>query len=217
MLISIVSLGLVGTVLLVSEYLWRTNRFHSESSRKFVHIIVGTFIATWGFFMTKQQIQVLSLVLLVGVLLSMKLSLFSSVHGVSRRTWGEPLFAATIGIVATITSSEYIFAAAILHLSLADGLAAIIGVKYGGKTGYKLFGHYKTLIGSLVFYVTSLSITAWVIMYGPSSFGTHELTLLLGLPIVTTVAENLAVNGMDNLVVPMIVVVVLEFIESLPA
>lgn len=216
MLIPIISLGLVGAVLLVSEYLWRTKRVHSETSRKFVHIIVGTFISSWAFFMTKQQIQVLSLILLVGVLASMKLSIFSSVHGVKRRTWGEPLFAVSVGLVAMITSSEYIFAAAILHLSLADGLAAIVGVKYGEKSGYKVLGHYKTLLGTAVFFVTSLVITYWVVLNGPAAFEVHAAILLLGLPVIATIAENLAVNGTDNIVVPVIVVLVLQFIENLP-
>lgn len=216
MLIAAISLGLVGAVLLISEYLWRTNRVHSETARKFVHIIVGTFIASWGFFMTKQQIQVLSLILLFGVLISMKMSIFTSVHDVKRQTWGEPLFAATIGIVATISSSEYVFAAAILHLSLADGLAAIIGVKYGKRTGYKIRGHYKTLMGTLVFFITSFAITCWVILNGPGAYGSHTALLLLGLPIIATIAENLAVNGTDNLVVPLVVVAFLEFVQNMP-
>jgi len=215
MLIAIVSLGLVGVVLLISEFLWRTNRVRLETSRKFAHIIIGTFIASWDFFMAKEEIQVLSIILLFGVLISKKFTLFSSVHGVSRRTWGEPLFAITVGLVATITTSPYIFAAAILYLSLADGLAAVVGVKFGKRTGYSVLGQYKTLLGSLVFYLVSLSITVWVVAYGPSALQENAWALIIGLPIVATIGENLAINGTDNIVVPLIVVVVLESFSRL--
>ncbi len=213
MLRPFLALFVVGIILVTSEFFWRSNRGKGEITRKFVHIIVGSFIASWAFFMTTIQIQVLSIVLLLGVLASKKLSLFLSVHSVSRRTWGEVFFAASIGIVATVTKSAWIFAAAMLHLSLADGLAAVIGTKFGDNTGYKVFGQYKTLLGTATFFVVSVIITAWVVLGSSAGIATETWPIIIWLPLVATITENVAVNGFDNVAVPVIVVVMLRLAE----
>ena len=43
------------------------------------------------------------------------------------------------GLAGSHTHNHLLFAAAMLHLSIADGLAAVIGTKYGKGNTYKVF------------------------------------------------------------------------------
>ncbi len=54
-------------VLLGSELWWRKHITHSEFSRKFVHITVGSFVAFWPFYLSWGQIRLLSLGFLIVV------------------------------------------------------------------------------------------------------------------------------------------------------
>lgn len=204
------TLSTIGLVLVISEILLQEKVLRGEVARKFVHILAGSFIASWAFFLDVRQIQILSAVLLCGVLVSKYLKIFRSVHGVTRKTWGEAFFAVSIGLCITLSSSPWVYAAAILHMSLADGLAAVIGTKFGRRNGYTVLGQYKTLIGTLTFFVTSVIITSGLVYYGNLVLSPHALLLVAGLPLATTVTENIAVAGFDNIAVPMVVIGILK-------
>ena len=193
-------------ILIFAEFLSRRG-VHSELTRKIVHMLVGTFVAFWPFFLSWHQIQLMSAAFLATVLISLKLSIFGSIHGVNRHTMGEVLFAIVIGVLAFIVSNKYIFAVAMLHLSLADGFAAIFGLAYGEGSTYKIMGRTKSLVGSLAFFFTSLLIMIW---YAAFSHNTYGAVTLIWLPLLSTVAENVSGEGTDNMVVPLLVALVLS-------
>lgn len=203
---TIVAVAVVFLILIFAEYLSRYKGVHSELTRKLVHILVGVFVAFWPFFLSWRQIQLLSLAFLVVVFLSIWLNIFKSIHAVERNVAGEVLFAMVVGILALLSTDEWVFAAAMLHLSLADGMAAIIGVLWGDRNQYKVFGHIKSVAGTAAFFVTSLCI---MILYTAFSDASQSVTLLLWLPLVAALTENVAVSGTDNLVIPLLVAFVL--------
>jgi len=192
-------------ILVFAEYLSRYRGVHSELTRKFVHMAVGTFVAFWPFFMSWGNIQLLSLAFFVVVSMSLKFNIFRSIHAVDRNMVGEMLFAAVIGVLALISTSQWIFMAAMLHLSLGDGLAAIVGLGWGDKNQYKIWGSTKSRVGTIAFAVTSVIIT---IIYVIGS-GNGGIAVVVLLPLLATLAENLAVRGTDNLVMPLLVAFVL--------
>ena len=197
-------------ILLASEWLWRKKHIRDELARKFVHILVGTFVAFWPLFMSWQQIELMSLALLAGVMISMQLNVFKAVHGVSRQTMGEVFFPVGIGLAAFFSHTPIIFTAAILHLSLADGLAAVIGKTFGFRHLYKVNGHRKSLAGSLMFLLTSMVIILGVVLHVDIPITGAVLAVMLLLPVAATVLENVAVAGTDNLLVPLLVIIVLR-------
>jgi len=206
------AISIVGSfiVLGIVEYISRTRRkIHSEVMRKTVHMLAGGFVATWPFYLKWWEIGLISLMALFVVNISIQYNIFQSIHSVNRRSLGEILFAIAIGILAFLDGSPWIFAAAMLHLGLADGLAAVIGVKFGKKshTQYKVFGNQKSLVGTLTFFVVSVGITSayFAITH------THDWQLFMALPVVTTIVENVAVFGTDNLLVPLVVASMLKF------
>ncbi len=214
MLSLIIASVVVFALLLIGEYFSRhRKKQHSEISRKFVHITVGSFVALWPLFLSWNQIILMSAAFLAAVIISHKFHIFSAIHTVQRPTWGEMFFAAVVGLLALITHDGWIFAAAILHMSLADGFAAIVGMRYGKKQyRYTVFGHIKSVFGSMTFAgISILILVGYIIGSG------HELPLLalLGITTIATVLENISVRGLDNLTVPLFVAFVLERINTL--
>lgn len=194
-------------ILVVAEVLWRAKLLEAEHSRKLVHIVVGTFAATWAFYMDDQQILLIAGAMFMVVLISRLLGIFSSIHSVKRKTWGELFFPLGIALCALLTDSPWIFMAAILHVSIADGLAAIVGRRYIRTHGYKVLGQQKTLAGSLAFFNTSLLIVIAVVLLMPEIQFLPAVMLLV--PVLATAAENLGLYGSDDLLVPLIVTLLL--------
>jgi len=202
----VLTLLAVFVVLVINEVIWRTRKTHGEISRKFVHITVGVYAAFWPFYLSWTQIKLLSLLLIVGVGLSKILKLFRAISSVQRPTWGEFCFAISIGVVALITQNKWIYMAAILQMGLADGLAALIGVRLGKSNSYIIFNHTKSLAGTITFLITSI-----IILLAYTHFGHASLSALFILIIAAfgSVLENVSVQGLDNLLVPVFVALLL--------
>lgn len=206
-----IGLGGVAAILLVSEFLWHTSIFQkAETPRKLVHIITGIFISFWPLFMSFRWIQVLSLVLFLVVFASKRFHIFRAVHSVERPTYGELLFPLGVLVAATFAQSGWAYMAAVLHLSLADGFAALVGVRYWPRFGYRIFKQPKTYIGTGVFYMISLTIIATTMLFDPAAYESHAVLAIVFIPAVATAIENIAVFGTDNLLVPVVVIAALE-------
>lgn len=203
---ALVVIAVVFLILLGAEYLSRNKGLHSELSRKLVHISVGTFAAFWPFFLSWRQIQVLSIIFLVGMVMSVRLHFFRSIHDVERKATGEILAVTIVALLSFITTSEWVFMAAMLHLSLADGLAAVVGVLYGDNNSYKILGEQRSLAGSLAFFFTSAII---MVFYAAFSGAVYSSVTVLWLPVAATFIENVAVRGSDNVAIPLLVAFVL--------
>lgn len=202
MIALILALGGVCVLVLLGEYLRRVHLFHTEVTRKFIHITVASYAASWPFFMDWKQIQLISLLMFTGIVLSRYLHLFRAIHGVQRRTWGELFFAMSIGIAAVLSQSEWVFAAAMLVMGMADGFAALAGTLFKGRR-YLVFGHHKSVHGTVTFYVMTLAILVGCSLAGDFTLG---LAGFLLLPLMVTVFENIAVAGTDNFFVPLAVI-----------
>lgn len=206
MLATITVVAVTFIVLVFSEWLARAKQIHAELTRKLVHVAVGTFVAFWPFFLSWRQIQLLSLAFFLVICVSVKLNIFRSIHAVKRNITGELLFAIVIGLLALISTDPWVFMAAMLHLSLADGLAAVVGVGLGGSNTYKVWGKTKSIAGSTAFLITSFCI---LVAYGYVADSSTSVFTILWLPFVATAIENVAVDGTDNLVMPVVIALVL--------
>jgi phytol kinase len=195
-------------IVVSAEVLWRNKILRSEPSRKLVHILVGTYVASWGFFLADQQILLLAAAMFGVVLASRYLGVLGSIHNVQRKTWGELFFPIGIASCAVLTGSPWIFMAAMLHVSVADGLAAVVGSNYIKKHGYKIFNQQKTIVGSLIFFNASIFITLAATLLAPELQGSVLVVLIV--PLLSLAAENIAVYGADDLFVPVVVVLVMN-------
>lgn len=197
-------------VLIVAELLWRSGKLRGESNRKLVHIVIGTFIASWPYFLSWPQIGLLALGGLLLVLLAGQSKHFHVGYDVNRRGHGDIFFPIGVGLAAFISTSPLIFTIAILHLSLADGLAAIVGLRFGKGHQYKVRQYIKTVFGTLTFWVVSTLIIVFSLLLSPGFLHWPLWPLLVWLPLAATLVENVAIAGLDNLAVPLLIIVVLR-------
>jgi len=203
------SVFVVLALLIFSEVWWRNTKVHGEISRKFVHITVGSFVAFWPFFLGWRDIEILSVAFVVGIATSKYLRIFTAIHSVQRPTQGEFFFALAVGCIALITHDKWIYLTALLQMSLADGLAAVVGVAYGRRSGHKVFGQLKSVAGTATF-----ALVSWATLIIYNHYGHSPLSLLtmLALTLMATLIENAAVFGLDNLLVPLLVAVAMRLL-----
>lgn len=196
-------------LLIFTESLWRSNKLRGESARKFIHILVGSYVAFWPFYISFETIQLISALFLIVVGISLKFKIFKSIHGVARKTWGEVLFAVCIGLLAVLTDNPWVFMACILHMSVADGFAALAGKRWGKGNRYHIGRHEKSVIGTTIFWLCSLSITGLAVT-NIEYLQAHTLMMIALLPIATSFTENFGVGGTDNILVPILVFLALS-------
>lgn len=203
----ILSVFAVFLILVASELGWRKGWLQGELGRKFVHILVGSFVAFWPFFMSWDEIRLLSLAFLIVVVISDRLKVFKAIHSAQRPTFGEICFALVVGLLTLVTHSKGIYAAALLQMSLADGFAAVVGTRFGRGNTYRIFSHAKSVVGTLTFLVISAGL-----LIGYSIFSTH---LSVGIIVIGTLAsaavENVGLVGLDNLLVPLFIGLLLTY------
>jgi len=211
----LICLGGAAAIVIAGEILWRQKILRGEAQRKFVHIAGGIFAAFWPWLVSWQTIQLLGLLLLGGVLLNRYKKFSHFTGGVRRETYGDIFSALAIILCASTTTEPIFYALAILHLAVADGLAAVIGIRYKKRWAYKVFGQTKTVIGSMTFWLISLAILSGGVPFTEELIGFNDYVMLLVvLPPVLTAIENLSVYGSDNVTVPVTVLVVLGAAQS---
>jgi len=193
-------------ILLLAELIRLKQKKATEGQRKFVHILVGCLAAGSPYLLEWWQIQALGVMMLAVVLFAKHFGIFRSIFGVKRHTWGELLFALVFIIVPALTHDPAVFALAMLHMSLADGFAALLGIRYGKSSQYNVFGNTKSLVGTMTFFIISLGLIA-TYSYLAIPLAIHQIALLA---LLATTLENVGVRGFDNFLVPLAIVLILR-------
>ncbi len=199
--------GVLG-ILVFAELLWRANVLRGEYQRKFVHVLAGTFFATWPWLLSWHQIQIMGVLMLV--VLGTNNYVDRVLHygaNLRKKSLGGICLALAVITCAFLTHDKVFFSLAILQTSLADGFAAVFGTRFGKNWGYKAFGQTKTVIGTMAFWLASVLILG----IGLLSTGSHNYGLLLiFLPPALAAVENITPLGLDNLTVPLATLLVLK-------
>lgn len=203
---SILALGSVGFFVILAEVIAnRYPRLSREITRKIAHVGIALMIALWPLYIGRYEIIILGIIMTLGVLLSIRFGLSSSIHSVARKNYGELTFGLAVIAAAALSPTLAIFSTAILFLGLADGLAAVCGTLWGKSTSYTLFGDTKSVVGTMSFFFAAVCILfAYHLLIAPLSF-----FVTLGVAASTTFLENISIRGLDNLTVTLAVVGIL--------
>lgn len=196
-----------------AEFWRRKEHFSNEVSRKLVHSIHAASVAYWPFIMDIRYVIAIEVIFIIGILVAKQLHLFSWLWKVGRTSWGE--YAYPIGIISAVLLAEtrWIYLAGILILGFADASAALIGKKYGKKNSYMIFGQKKSLAGSAAFMIIASAILLSIVFGGPEAFTNATVLTVLGVAACITAIENLGVYGSDNLGIPIMTVIFLNFLR----
>lgn len=213
MIAVICALAGMAALLFLAELLWHRKYISGEYARKFVHILGGSFVAFWPYFLTYPEIRWIAAASIVLWFVTKSMHISYAVHDISRSTIGELLYPVAVLIIAFFAQQDWVFTASILFLAFADGMAAVVGKKLGTKKmTYKVFGGKKTLQGSLAYLICAYIVLIIAVLLGGKTALMQVPLLTFGwLPIVCVVLENISPFGTDNLTVPFAVVMVLNF------
>jgi phytol kinase len=195
----------VGSIVLVAELGHRWQRFSAEQSRKIVHIGTGNVIALAWFLQLPAWVGITSAVLAGMItLVSYWLPILPGVNSVGRKSYGTFFYSMSMGLLIAIFwplhHPEYAVLG-ILLMAWGDGLAAIIGQRWG-RHPYQIWGNSKSLEGTTTLMLVSYLITT-SILYIVN--GNLPIVWLVGIPvaIVAVLLESLSQFGLDNLTLPL--------------
>lgn len=204
-------LGGVFALLVIGELLNRKKILRGDLQRQFLHITVGSFVAFWPWLISLETIAWIGLAMLAVVLLNYRIKLVDLHSGIDRHTYGDVFYALGIIASALITDEKVFFAIAVLTMAIGDGLANVIGQRYGKKWKYQFLGHSKTVIGSMTVWLVSMIVLGVGLLFAQDLVDySAYATLLLLVPPVLVIVENAAIWGLDNLVVPIVVLLALN-------
>lgn len=185
----LVALGLMAlflTMFITLEFAKRKLNWSAELTRRLAHIGSGACALLDYLLVSSNTFLVLMLLGIPFILISYRKNIFSSVHNVKRKTFGEIFLA--VGIVAAYLISlikPEVFIPSLLIITLADSFAGLVSDFYRQPR--------KMLRGSLMFFVVTVSILA--------IFG-YQLPVVITVALALTLIEKYSPLGSDNLTVP---------------
>lgn len=184
------------------ELLKRHLGIQAEFTRKIIHVLSGVIVASMPWFIEGVGVMILSASFIVLLLFSKQVGLFSSIHGVKRKTIGEFAFAGSPGLAAFILLPEeqYAFCFGFLILAFSDTAAELVG-SWRPISQFKVFGSSKSVGGSSAFLFVSLVLTVvWSMTLGVEISYSSMLIVLVSL----TILEFIQPYGLDDLSLPII-------------
>jgi len=195
-------LGLIGALATVAH---RITQGNTEIARKVVHIGTGNVILLAWWLQIPAWIGISAGVLAAIVaLLSYKIPFLPGIDSVGRKSLGTFFYAVSIGaLVAWFWPLQmpYFAALGILVMAWGDGLAGLIGQRFGRRK-YELGGIKKSFEGSFTMALVSFAVSGAILL---SAYGWQGPVwgIALGVALVATVLEAFSSLGIDNLTVPL--------------
>lgn len=194
----------VGAIVLTAELLHRYTTTDPEKIRKVVHIGTGQVILLAWWLEIPAWVGIAASILASTItLLSYKFPILPGINSVGRKSLGTFFYALSIGILVAwfwqIQQPQYA-AIGILVMTWGDGLAALIGQKYG-KHPYKIGGIQKSWEGSLTMTLVSFLVTTLILLAVQGNIW-QIYVVSIAVALVATALESFSKLGVDNLTVP---------------
>ena len=185
------------SLIAIAELLKRKFSLPTALTRRFAHATTAIVAGIAPLFVTQTEIIVVSIVFAAILLFDRRFRMFSAIHPVERRTFGDVFLplgvagSALLFLPNTIAAFQF----GIFVMGIADALAGVVGEKFG-KHPVRIFNNTKSLEGSAVFFIATLVITIF--------FVTAPIHQILFIVAVLTATEFFAVYGLDNLILPIL-------------
>ena len=190
-----------------STIIFRKNQ--GELSRKFIHIMVGNWIFISIFFTDVKAAILVPAVFIIINILSRKYKLIPSME---RRddSWGTVYYSISLCVAVAVrfaTGWNIFPIIGILIMAYGDGLAALVGKKFGGRKPY--FFAPKTLAGGVTVFIVATAVTIITIL----TIGDQKNIVRIGIGMVYMIGfcngflsafiEAAGTKGSDNLTLPL--------------
>jgi phytol kinase len=206
----------ISLLLVIAEFSRRYTKVDSEFTRKIVHIGTGNVILlAWWFHIPTFIIIFASIIASFVAIVSYFLPILPSVNGVGRKSLGTLFYAMSIGILTGLfweNGQQQYTVMGILIMSYGDGMAALIGKKWG-KNPYQVWGNKKSWQGSLTMTFVSILITVIVLTF-TDNWQLENMIIALIVGIFATILETISYIGIDNLTVPVFGGILIYYLQQ---
>jgi dolichol kinase len=189
--------GYVAILLILSE---KVLNKYPTFSRKFLHIMVGNVLFILPLFTS--QFIITFLVAAPFILLTFLMSPYSPIKfddriSSSGHGFGLVYYAISWTVLAFFFYDQpWIIAVGIAAMSYGDGMAALIGNKYGNHK-YNIFGDKKSFEGSIAMFLVLIVTLVVVLTYYHVNI--PSLLIIPLVAIVATIFEGITPKGLDNI------------------
>jgi len=191
-------------LVLAAEGLNRLTDTHGEFTRKIVHIGSGNVVLLAWWLQIPTTIGIgAAIVAGIIALLSYSVPILPSLNSVGRKSLGTFFYAVSFGVLFACFWTKYpeFTVIGILIMAWGDGLAAVIGQRFG-QHPYQIFGGKKSLEGSLTMFLVSF-LMAGLILTSTQGNPLSSWGIALVVAMVATGLESFSWLGIDNLLVPL--------------
>lgn len=203
----------VAILLIISEKILDK---YPEGSRKFLHIMTGNIAFLLPVFVTKEVMAFLA----AGpfILFTFLMSPYTPIKKIRGKTSAAGHGMGLVYYSITWTILAYLFfdnmvviAIGILSMSYGDGLASIIGIKFGKKK-YKVLGDEKSYVGSFSMFIFTFITIIIALFYYNINVTFYVILVLLFIAFIASIVEGLTPKGLDNLTVPFVCVFIYWYV-----
>lgn len=191
-------------LVLAAEGLNRLTDTHGEFTRKIVHIGSGNVVLLAWWLQIPTTIGIgAAIVAGMIALLSYSVPILPSLNSVGRKSLGTFFYAVSFGVLFACFWTKYpeFTVMGILIMAWGDGLAAVVGQRFG-QHPYEIFGGKKSLEGSLTMFLVSF-LMAGLILTSTQGNPLSSWGIALVVAMVATGLESFSWLGIDNLLVPL--------------
>ncbi|MCC5828434.1 MAG: hypothetical protein JJU36_03210 [Phycisphaeraceae bacterium] len=220
MLVVICALG--GMIVLLGQVQRRLNP-HPEVVRKLMHVSMGLLVLPFPWAFGDQAWMVVALAALAIVLMlcirwipAIHERSGKVLHAVGRQSFGELCYPAAVAALYVLADGQLLgFVIPMLVLTLADAVAALIGVGYG-RLRYAGLDGIKSVEGSVAFFTVAF-LSAHVPLLLFTTIGREEVLLIaIIIGLLVMMIEAVSWRGLDNLFIPLLTYALLEAMMPLP-
>jgi phytol kinase len=188
-----------------ATFLQKKNFLSNEGSRKFIHILLSNWwILAMVLFKSNIAASIGPFTFVIINYLSYKKKWFGAMEREGgKEDLGTVYYALSLMILTLVTFSPFshpsIGALGILVMGYGDGMAAVIGKRFGRRK-FKISGSVKSLEGSLTMLLVSF-FTAYILF---SFYPVPEILVFsILIALFATLLEGITPHGFDNLTVPL--------------
>jgi phytol kinase len=200
----------------ISELLFIKANLKAENTRKFIHVSCGIVSLSYVFlFETIWPVLIITVSFAALLYISKKLNFLNSIHKVKRQTFGSYLFPLALlfcFIVYLYLDNSIYYYLPFTIMVISDPLAAFFGKIMPLKT-YKSGRYCKSIGGTIAFFI-SASLISFLLCFFLLEIGIFKILLISPvIGIISSLTEAFCKNGIDNILVPIVVVVTMYILH----
>lgn len=204
---SILSIVIVLVFLVGLEKIGKLLGWTDETIRKSVHIAVGhwSLLAVW--LMDTWYIAAIPLIFFTFANAWLLYKSPSPVHQTERKSLGTVYYPIALLVILFFffETEPLAFLAGSLVLAWGDGLAALIGRKYGTVI-YDLYGQKRSFQGSMAMFLSSYAVLFLLFLWKDIPMW-QVVTYGFIISIIATLTEAISYRDWDNFTIPIVVAV----------